>query len=189
MLRPAPFAHPRTRVQRGRGGTRAPPARGSHTPAPDDSRDPPVPAGWVQGRPGSESIAFRACRISVAHALTHWYLQKDLADALAPLTSLRTLKLHLNFAHMPFPDFGTGCRGISRFHDMTFDAHRRFDDTLVSTAGEFSRALGPSLEEIWMYAASDDPAWIIFVVTHIVRDGEVQIGVVRKDKHKHWYRA
>ena len=63
---------------------------------------------------------------------------------------------------------------------MTFDAHRRFDDTLASTAGEFSRALGPSLEEVWMYAASDDPAWIIFVVTERCRSewsGRINIGI------------
>ncbi|KAM5544075.1 hypothetical protein V8D89_002261 [Ganoderma adspersum] len=107
---------------------------------------------------------------------------KDLANVLAPLVSLRTLKLHLNFAHMPVPDFGS--RGIIRNH-LAFNDPRPFNDTLALTADEFSRALAPSLEEIWMYAVKDDPAWIVFVVIRIMLEGELKIGAIWKGQH--WY--
>ena len=109
-------------------------------------------------------------------------LQRVLADVLAPLASLRTLKLHLDFAHMPVPDFGS--RGISR-NRSSLDGRLPFNDTLASTADEFSQKLAPSLEQIWMYTCHNDPKWVIFVVTRVVHDGELQIGAVEKDTR--WY--
>ena len=110
------------------------------------------------------------------------YPQKDLASVLAPLLELRTLKLHLNFPHMPIPDFGS--RRIIR-NNLAFNDRRPFNDTLALTADVFSRALTPSLEEIWMYAINDDPAWIVFVVTRTMLEGELKIGAIRKGQH--WY--
>ncbi|PIL28113.1 hypothetical protein GSI_09764 [Ganoderma sinense ZZ0214-1] len=109
---------------------------------------------------------------------------RELANALAPLTELRTFKLHLDFPHMPTPGY-LGIRGIAR-HVPVPDYHRRFDDTLASTADDLSRTLAPSLEEIWLYALSNEPAWIVFVVSRTMCEGELQIGAVRKDQH--WYR-
>ncbi|PIL28338.1 hypothetical protein GSI_09489 [Ganoderma sinense ZZ0214-1] len=105
----------------------------------------------------------------------------ELAEALAPLASLRLLKLHLNFDRMPDPKPG---------HMMTRNLPRSkspaFDDTLASAAEELSRMLAPSLEEIWMFKYEYEPLWLVFVVTRACLDGELQTGVVAQKDCCHY---
>ncbi|KAM5544862.1 hypothetical protein V8D89_001760 [Ganoderma adspersum] len=104
----------------------------------------------------------------------------DFAEALAPLTSLRLLKLHLDFAYMPGPKPGSMMARLPP--DV---GSPTFDDTLASAAEQLSRTLAPSLEEIWMFKYEYEPLWAVFVVTRASLDGELQIGVVQQGCRKY----
>ncbi len=63
-----------------------------------------------------------------------------------------------------------------------------FDDVLATAAGELSRGLAPSLEEIWMFKYEDDMVWLVFVVTRTGSlDGEPHTGVVQQDLRPYIY--
>ena len=63
-----------------------------------------------------------------------------------------------------------------------------FDDVLATAAGELSRTLAPSLEEIWMFKYEDDMVWLVFVVTRTGSlDGEPHMGVVQQDLRPYIY--
>ena len=99
--------------------------------------------------------------------------QTEFAEALAHLTSLSLLKLHLDFAFMSGPEIGyVG----SRWQPPTISD---FDDKLERAAGELSRTLSPSLQEIGMFKYEVNMIWVVFAVTRgISLDGKPHTGVV-----------
>ena len=104
----------------------------------------------------------------------------EFAEALAHLTSLRVLKLHLDFAFMPGPKIGyVGSRQPPAISD--------FNDKLERAAGELSRTLSPSLEEIWMFKYEVNMVWVVFVVTRTSVDGEQHTGVVQQGLRPYIY--
>ena len=100
-----------------------------------------------------------------------------MAKALAPLASLRTLKLHLDFVAMPGPQVGWG----NGFRCVPIGVSPEFDDVFSAAAAELSRTLAPCLEEIWMFKYDYDPLWVIFDVTRAVVDGELDAGVILRE--------
>ncbi|KAM5544865.1 hypothetical protein V8D89_001763 [Ganoderma adspersum] len=97
---------------------------------------------------------------------------KDLAHALAPLASLRTLKLYVDFAEPDDPQ-------PRRFMPVAAST-----ETLSAAANQLARSLATSLQEIWIF--EHGLMWSIFRVScagsggrlyaHAYRDSAVLVG-------------
>ena len=111
---------------------------------------------------------------------------------MAPLASLRLLKLHLDFPWMPRPKIGgSTCIGVSVSPEEALRINTEprapsFDDVLDSAAEELSQKLALSLEEVWMFRYDYDPEWLLFAVTRGVGlDGRPHVDVVQAGVRKY----
>ncbi|RPD54344.1 hypothetical protein L227DRAFT_657668 [Lentinus tigrinus ALCF2SS1-6] len=98
----------------------------------------------------------------------------DIARSLAPLSVLRTLKVHLDFPEMPGPMLD---RGDTRF--WCLENPENFERRLRETATTFAQTLTQSLREVWYFQYNDFRLlWCIYGVVRFQVNGAARAEAV-----------